>query len=261
MNKLLNIVIAVYPPDWRVRYEDEFRAMLELCDLSLTDWLDMGLTALETRTGYTRREIMQDLLNRLTGLIALVSALGFASAFFIPEEGTSEFMLIISPLLSILLIPAFHRILKIHHPKTSFIVMMAGIGAIALLVFNFVFSIAVSIAGLRESAIGLITVLSTISLVMIGVWLISVNVLAAKVQTLPIILAFVGIVAGAGWIVTMTTTMVTSFSDFAVNDNSAFAAFYGVALVSLLIGYFLWAIATGLYFISGTVSRKLQVAY
>ncbi|MEM9952079.1 MAG: hypothetical protein AAF846_10785 [Chloroflexota bacterium] len=254
MTFLLNLVMATYPQTWRERYEEEFRAMLEQCELSISDWLDMFFTALETRSGYTRRELMKDLLNRLTGLIALVSALGFGSVFLIPHEDTAEFMLTVSPILSVLLIPAMHRILKIHRPKMSFAVMMTAILAVLLIVFAMV-------ANLMTENILIVGSFTTMSLILIGIWLISVNGLAISTGTLPLPLGMVGIFAGLGWIVTVTTTMVTSLTEMSFNGTGLFGAFYGVMLMALLIGYFVWAIGTGLYFISGKVSRKLQLVY
>ncbi len=261
MTILLKLILMLYPDDWRERYEDEFRAMLELCSLSLFDWLDMFITALETRTGYTWREIMKDLLNRLTGLIALLSAFGIISVFAIPDEKTAEFMLIISPILSVLLIPAMHRILKIHRPKTSLLVMMTGIGAILLLIGNFALGITASIMGVQEHYSVLISVISTLSLILIGVWLISVNTLAAKTGTLHPFLAFIGGMAGLAWIIVMLSVMLPTFTDFVLTANKQIYGLYLTSLFMLFLSYFIWAIGTGFYFALGMVSRKLQLAY
>jgi hypothetical protein len=78
---------------------------------------------------------------------------------------------------------------------------------------------------------------------------------------LPILLGFVGILAGLGWIVTMTTTMLTSTTDFTLNAYPAYESFYMLSLYTLLLSYFIWAVGTGLYFATGNVSRKLQVVY
>ena len=197
---------------------------------------------------------MKDLLNRLTGVIALVSALGFASALLIPEEKTAEFMLIASPFLSILLIPAMHRILKIQRPNASFAVMMIGIVAIALIPFAILINIV-------TGNILMVGGISTVSLIMIGIWLISVNGLAMTTGTIPMMLGGIGILAGIGWIVTITTTMVTSLTEMNFNGTGVFGEFYSIMLLMLLVGYFVWAIGTGLYFVTGKVSRKLHLAY
>ncbi|GAB5492875.1 MAG: hypothetical protein Phog2KO_30900 [Phototrophicaceae bacterium] len=254
MKFCLNLIMALYPKAWRERYEDEFRAMLDQSDLSAMDWLDMVFTACETRLTYQRGTIMKDSMNRLTGMIALLSALGFVSVFFIPDEDTAEFMLMFSPMLSILLIPAMHRVLKIHRPKISALVMSVGISGIGFLVLGM-------ILGANEVATPILMGISTFSLILIGIWLISINLLARSTKTLPPPLAIVGIVAGIAWIIVMGTTMYTSFTGIQLSSMGIFNTIYMTALFSLLAGYFLWAIGTGVYFVSGAVSRKLQLSY
>ncbi|MGB7337584.1 MAG: hypothetical protein WBC91_01740 [Phototrophicaceae bacterium] len=248
----LNLLMQMYPREWRARYEDEFRAMLACYEPSLSDWLDMAFTALETRIGYTGRQFMKDLLNRLTGLISLVSAVGLGSVFFITDENMAEFMLVISPILSILLIPAMHRILKVHRPKMSFTIMMIGTGALAIFVTGFL------IGRSSEDSV-LIGSLGLISLILIGIWLIGINLLAIKADVVPSVLGIIGIVAGISWIIVMSTTMLTAINGFQLSDTGIFSTIYGMSLMGLLSGYFIWAIGTGFYFASGRVSRKLKI--
>lgn len=247
-------LLRVYPQAWRERYEDEYRAMLEQCDLSLADWVDMLISACETRLLDTKGHIMKDLMNRLTGGIVLLSALMIIAVFLIPDEDTAEFYLVLAPLLSLGMIPAMHRVLKIHKPLASRLVMGMGVLSIVLLIGAFIIGIAFA----PSSFVG---ILATSAFVLLGIWLISVNALAIRVGTLPAALGVIGIIVGVAWCYSITLTMITSLYDLRLYDYPILVTLQNMSVLALLSGYMLWALSTGLLFITGQISRKLQLSY
>jgi len=49
MSRIVNWLLRVYPQAWRDRYEVEFRAMLEQCDLTFWDRVDIFFGGLDAR--------------------------------------------------------------------------------------------------------------------------------------------------------------------------------------------------------------------
>lgn len=250
----LDWLLRLYPQAWRERYEDEYRAMLEQYDLSLADWVDMLISACETRLLDTKGHIMKDVMNRLTGGIVLLSALMIIAVFLIPDEDTAEFYLVLAPILSLGMIPAMHRVLKIHKPLASRIVMGIGMLSIVLLIGAFIIVIAFTASQFAG-------MLATSAFVLLGIWLISVNALAIRIGTLPSTLGIIGIVVGVAWCYSISVTMITSLYDLRLYDYPSLVTLQNMSVLVLLGGYLLWAFFTGLLFITGQISRKLQLAY
>ena len=251
----LDLLMRLYPQAWRERYEDEYRAMLEQCNLSPTDWLDMLVSACETRLRHTKGHLMKDLLNRLTGLLVILSGILMISAFFIPHEDTAEFFFAIGPLFSLAMIPAMHRVLKIHNARWSRAVMALGVTTILLLAITFVLG---TMAILPDTTLMLV---SFSAMIVLGVWLVSVNSLAISTGTLPNALGAIGVVIGMAWIIVMSVSLWTSASDVRLYEYPALITLQNLSILTLFGGYMLWAFSTGILFISGQVSRKLQVSY
>ena len=197
---------------------------------------------------------MRDVLSRVTGLIALVSALALASIFFIPDEDTAEFMLIFAPLLSVSLIPAMHRTLKTHKPTGSLISLLIGITGISLLIGNYLLGMTSSAAGTSQFVLRLIPIITIVSLVLVGVWIIGVNLLTIQTKVLPAVLASIGILMGIGWILVTTILMITSITGLDLMLYPAASVVNVTALIIMLAGYFIWALGTGFYFVTGRVS-------
>ncbi|MEO1645067.1 MAG: hypothetical protein AAFR67_07755 [Chloroflexota bacterium] len=251
----LDVLMCVYPQAWRERYEDEYRAMLEQCDLSLADWLDMLVSACETRLLDTKGYLMKDLLNRVTGVLVVLSGVLMMSAFFIPDENTAEFFFAVGPLLSLAMIPAMHRVLSIHRPQWSRAVMAIGVTSILLLIVTFKLG---AMAILPDTSLMLI---SFSAMVILGVWLVSVNGLAISTGTIPNVFGAIGVAIGVAWIIVMSVSLWTSLLDVQLYQYPALMTLQSISILMLLGCYILWAISTGILFISGNVSRKLQVSY
>ena len=253
---IINLLIALYPATWRERYEDEFRAMLELCNLTVFDLLDIAFTATETRLLETRGKLMKDMLNRTSALIALISVITlFIGIVIVKEEDTSEFLFMISPVLSLAMIPALHRVLNSHAPHANRIIKWMGFAAIGVFSTAFLIGFIIPPAGIASYAFGLMFCW------LIGLWLIGVNILSMRTRVLSYVHALPGIIAGLAWIYVMTVSIVFSATGAYYLDYPAIISIQNIAIVSLIFGYGAWAIGLAYLLFTGTLSRKLQVVY
>lgn len=255
MSIWLRLIVQLYPRAWRERYQDEFLAMLELCEISVWDYCDMAFSSLETRLLDSRGKLMKDLLNRVTGLVALVSVLMLLMALlFVSDENTAEFLLVTSPVLSLALIPSLHRVLNIHAPKATNALKWIGISSILVLAISVVVNnIATNVTLAAVFALGFTW--------LVGLWLIGVNILGIRTRVFTRMLALIGIAVGVAWMYTMSYTIIFSAIGTSYSSYPQLMSIQNISLFTLIFGYIIWALGLSVLLISGTLSRKLQLVY
>ncbi|MGB1286162.1 MAG: hypothetical protein ACPG7F_06500 [Aggregatilineales bacterium] len=251
MNLWTDFILALYPRTWRDRYEDEFRAMLELYDLTLLDTLDMFFSAIDARFTTHKGDMMKDLLNRSSGLIALTSVVMLALAlFFVGDEDTAEFLFVVAPMLSLALIPALHRVLNNHAPVANRRIKWVGIAGIGVL-------LSAQLIDVMLPGSGLNVVFGIVFVWLMGGWLFSVNLLGLSTRVLPGALAIIGIVASVAWLYVLTISIVFSATGASHTDYSLLMSLQSMLILMLMFCYAIWAISLAYLLLTGKISRKL----
>ena len=92
-------LISLYPKQWRDRYAIEFRALLDDRPPRPLDVLDILFNA---GREHMRSSSLRASGIRLGGLLACLSLLLLVGGFVTQDEGTAEFLIILSPLLAAL---------------------------------------------------------------------------------------------------------------------------------------------------------------
>jgi hypothetical protein len=104
-------LIHLYPKRWRDRYAVEFQALLDDRPPGLLDILDILFNA---GREHVKSASSGTVGIRLGGLLACLSLLILIGGFVVREEGTAEFLIILSPLLAALAWPALLRLADAH---------------------------------------------------------------------------------------------------------------------------------------------------
>ena len=260
MSFWLSVIIGLYPPEWRERYGDEFRAMLELCDLSLADWLDMSFSALEARSGYHRMKHMHDIINRIAGLGLLFSTLALALVIFIPDEAPVMTMFIVVPIISIVILWALYRVTSAYYPTMSKII--SGIGAPGMI--SLVTGTYLSLQGVEPESPAFVVPISGM-FILLGIWLFGINYMTLKTEAIPNWIGIIGITISITWfsfllmILLQAMTPQNLWEDYGA-IGFALGILQGIFIIGTPLGYIIWSLSLGWYFTSGTVSRKTKLA-
>jgi len=260
MNFWLSVIIGLYPPEWRERYGDEFRAMLELCDLSLADWLDMSFSALEARSGYHRMKHMHDIINRIAGLGLLFSTLALGLIIFLQQQNIMDAIIAIAPIVSIIILWALYRVTSAYYPTMSKVI--SGIGASGMILMM-IGTIILAQGVDPDSSFYFLPAMGMF--VLLGIWLFGINYMTLKTQAIPNWIGIIGITISITWfsfllmILLQAMTPQNLWEDYGA-IGFALGILQGIFIIGTPLGYIIWSLSLGWYFTSGTVSRKTKLA-
>ncbi|GAB4522984.1 MAG: hypothetical protein OHK0046_36280 [Anaerolineae bacterium] len=234
MRWLLMILLALYPRAWRQRYEDEFRALLEQCDLSLFDLIDIALGGLDARVrGFSWRISIPQTAVLLTSLCALFSFLIPVMVFVTPisqSEESAEFWIIISPLVLAPVVREVHlRYKRQAAGRSSFVARVGYVGTLALPLYLGLYAL----LSLFNPSNALLNAVYLSMASFTGLWMILACNLGVEYRLMGEALGLVGVAAGCSW---MVLTLSTIFGMVV----PSFVANFGI-LLSLNI--FIWVVS------------------
>lgn len=199
----------------------------------------------------SRRITFRNLLFKIAGFAVFLSlGLSLASlAISSSNEDFGEFMFFYSPTLPLLpMVLAFHQLHKSRFRYWSHAVRAIGIiGAATLLMIPILGTLypvkfPVYASGFLLCLVGFI-----------GVWLLFNGLLGLQARAMPRELAMLSIVVGVTWLLGIVWRMLDLFNSLLLEFLNGFLA---VNVFALVIGYLLWTIWAGCWFLTSRINNS-----
>lgn len=198
----------------------------------------------------SRRITVKPLLLKLAGWGAFLSLGVFVAGLFISSsnEDFGEFLILCSPTLPLLpMVLAFYQIHQFRFPYWSHAVRVIGILGTTSILIGYILGL---LNPDNFSAYGSAFVLSLIGCM--GVWLFLNGLLGLHTKVIPRVLAGIGIAVGVAWMIAICSTILGLFNSLLVKS---LMVLWGVNVLALLGGYFLWTIWVGCWFLNRRVNN------
>lgn len=250
---IIKLLLLLYPPAWRQRYGEEYRALLEEMPFTFGAGLDSIQGALDAHLHpewikLGRWPMNQKRSFRIAGNAAFLSALlliaGVLSASHIPE-GDAEFLLLLTPIALLPIVIVLHRLYSRVMPKASLITAVIGSVSMGTFLFASIIGLMAEIGNLSLGTVPFAW-LFQIVIAFIGVWIISAALLGWRTRCLPNGLPAMMSTSGFGWAVMFFGIILASQGNGQVSQQ--FSAFMGAGLALWLITHCIWTIWLGTWF-------------
>ena len=251
---IIKLLLLLYPPAWRQRYGEEYRALLEEMPLTLSTGLDSIRGALDAQLHPEWINAGRWPMNnkkrsfRIAGNGAFLSAslliAGVLSSSRIPE-GDAEFLLLLAPIALLPIVIILHRLYSRVMPRASLITAVIGSISMGTFLFASLIGLMAEIGSLSLSSVPF-TLLFQIVIALIGVWIISAALLGWRTRSLPSGLPPMMATSGFGWTVMFFGIIFTSQGNGQVSQQMT--AFLGAGLALWLITHCVWTIWLGTWF-------------
>ncbi len=193
----------------------------------------------------SRNITLKLMLFKLAGLGAFFSLGLFLAGLFISyfNEDFGEFLILSSPTLPLLpMVFAFHQLHHSRFPYWSHAVRAIGIIGAASVAIACIFGL---LNPVHFSATAGAFVLSMMGCM--GVWLLLNGLLGLQTKVIPRLLAMLGIIVGVAWLIGIGSTVINLFNSLLVQSAMGFL---GINILALVIGYLLWTIWAGYWFLT-----------
>ena len=198
----------------------------------------------------SHRMTISPVLSKVAGLGAFLSLGLFVAGLFISNfnEDFGEFLIICSPTLPLLpMVLAFHQLHHSRFPYWSHAIRVIGIIGAASVLIGYVLGL-LNPANFSPYIGGF--VLCTIGC--IGLWLILNGLLGLQARVVPRLLAMLSVVVGVAWLIGIGSTVIGLFNSLLVQS---FIGFLGINILALVLGYLLWTIWAGYWFLTNRASN------
>lgn len=197
----------------------------------------------------SHRITVSPVLFRIAGLGAFFSLGLFVAGLFISNfnEDFGEFLILCSPTLPLLpMVLAFHQLHHRRFPYWSHAIRVIGIIGAASILIGYILGL-LNPANFSPYISGF--VLCTIGC--IGLWLILNGLLGLQTRVIPRLLAMLSVVVGMAWLIGIGSTIIGLFNSLLVQS---FIGFLGINILALIVGYLLWTVWAGYWFLTNRVS-------
>ena len=198
----------------------------------------------------SHRMTISPVLSKVAGLGAFLSLGLFLAGLFISDfnEDFGEFLILCSPTLPLLpMVLAFHQLHRPRFPYWSHAIRVIGIIGAASVLIGYVLGL-LNPANFSPYISGF--VLCTIGC--IGLWLILNGLLGLQARVVPRLLAMLSVVVGVAWLIGIGSTVIGLFNSLLVQS---FIGFLGINILALVLGYLLWTIWAGYWFLTNRASN------
>lgn len=242
---LIDLLVKLYPRSWLDRYEDEFRAMLEQYRPNLWEGLDIVRGALDAQ-----RRIPMVQIGGSNGQARL--PLAFAGALVMPvivvfvifvapllsvEEDALEFLVLLAPTALLPLVIALHRRFKVRLENTIYSRLVLITGMVGTLALPAAFPIQWVLNQIADGPVEWAGSVYLTLIAFLGIWMVLVCSKALADDLLPKALSVTGMLGGAGWVLWISTILLSM-----LGVDAPFLAMLGLFFGLLVVpGWSLWA--------------------